>query len=61
VIAEPPSLGANHVIVTLAFELTEVVGAAGTLGIEINKGNTAPLPEADLAELPTAFVANTFA
>jgi hypothetical protein len=61
VIADPPSLGATHVIVTLVFELTKVVGAAGTLGIEIDKGNTAPLPEADATELPTVLVATTVA
>ena len=32
VIGEPPSIGATQVIVTLVFEFTEVVGAAGTLG-----------------------------
>jgi hypothetical protein len=37
---------------------TAVVGAAGTLG---TVGNTAPLPAVDVAELPTAFVANTLA
>jgi hypothetical protein len=35
VIAEPPSLGATHVIVTLVFEITDVVGAAGPLGIAV--------------------------
>jgi hypothetical protein len=69
VIAEPPLYGATHVIVTLVFELTEVVGAAGTLGIKIAgsgvtlviDGNTAPLPGDDAAELPLAFVATTVA
>jgi len=71
VIAEPPSLGATHVIVTLVFELTEVVGAAGTLGVKIVAvcevgalgidGNTAPLPGDDAAELPILFVAITVA
>jgi hypothetical protein len=42
VIGEPPSLGATQVIVTLVFEFTEVVGAAGTLGIVA--GSIAPLP-----------------
>ncbi len=42
VIGEPPSLGATQVILTLVFEFTEVVGAAGTLGIVA--GSIAPLP-----------------
>ena len=33
VIAEPPVVGATQVIVTLVFELFQVDGAAGTLGI----------------------------
>jgi hypothetical protein len=33
VIAEPPLEGATQLIVTLMFELTVVVGAAGTLGL----------------------------
>jgi hypothetical protein len=33
VIGEPLSAGATQVIVTLMFELIEVVGAAGTLGV----------------------------
>ena len=56
----PPSLGATQVIVTLVFKFVEVIGAAGMLGTEI-ESSTAPLLEADSAELPTAFVAITFA
>ena len=41
--AEPPSLGATQVIVTLVFEFILLVGAAGTLGIVI-KLIAAPLP-----------------
>ena len=34
VIAEPPLVdGADQMIVTLVFELTDVIGAAGTLGL----------------------------
>jgi len=33
VIAEPPFDGATQLMVTLVFEFTVVVGAAGTLGI----------------------------
>jgi hypothetical protein len=51
------------------FELTEVVGKAGTLGVKIVVvcevgalvGNTAPLPGDDAAELPIEFVATTVA
>ncbi len=35
---------------------TTVVGAAGALG---SLGRTAPVPDVDAAELPTAFVAST--
>ena len=41
--AEPPSLGATQVIVTLVFEFTLLLGAAGTLGIVITF-IAAPLP-----------------
>ncbi len=58
VIAEPPSKGATQVIVTVVLLRFVVVGAAGALG---SVGSTAPLPDVDSAELPTAFVANTLA
>ena len=58
VITEPPFPGATQAIVTLMFEFTDIVGAAGTLGTVIS---TAPLPAVDATEEPTAFVALTLA
>lgn len=49
VIAEPPSTGATQVIATLVLLGFVVVGAAGVIG---TVGSTAPLPDADAAELP---------
>jgi hypothetical protein len=58
VIAEAPSAGAVQLIVMPVFKTTVVVGAAGVAGAFLI---TAPLPEGDVAELPTAFVASTVA
>jgi hypothetical protein len=58
VITEPPSAGATQLILTLVLLKFVVVGGAGTLGAV---GRTAPLPEVDVDEIPTAFVANTVA
>jgi hypothetical protein len=48
VIAEPPLDGADHVIVTETFVFTDVVGAAGTLGLAaaltLNSDESAPKP-----------------
>jgi hypothetical protein len=58
VIGEPLSAGAVQLIVTPVFKTTVVVGAAGVSGIFLI---TAPLPESDVCELPTMFVATTVA
>ena len=56
VIGVLPCAGATQVISTLLPEIV-VVGAAGTLGAVTN----APLPSLEYNELPTTFVASTFA
>jgi hypothetical protein len=48
VIGEPPSAGTTQAMVTLVFEFSEVVGAAGTLGfaaaITFTSDESAPYP-----------------
>jgi hypothetical protein len=48
VIGEPPSAGNTQAIITLVFEILEVVGAAGTLGfaaaITFTSDESAPYP-----------------